>query len=132
MDEDAFGSAALERTILQILGLSRRLSWHQKRQRIAATSRSGKQTDFQCAQSIRNAPCHPIIVSPADSLVPAAIGEFGAAVDVESKRHAERSSDDLALGDAGESIVDVQIEYRWRKIELCRRVMSHEFWPNRL
>ncbi len=103
----------------------------QKRQRITATSRFGKQTDFQCAQSIRSAPYHLIIVSPADSLVPAAIRKFGAAVDVEGERHAERPGDDLALGDADESIVEVQIEYWWRKIEVRRRVMSHELWPNR-
>ena len=103
----------------------------QKRQRIAATSRFGKQTDFQCAQRIRNAPCHLIIVSPTDNLVPAAIGEFGAAVDVESERHAECPGDDLAPGDADEHIVEVPIEYRWRKVEVRRRVMSHEFRPDR-
>jgi len=38
-------------------------------------------------------------VSPTDDLVPAAIGEFGAAVDVESERYAECPGDDLASGD---------------------------------
>src|SRR2546429_8202664 len=62
-----------------------------------------KQADFQCAQRIRNAPCHPIIVRPADHLVPAAIGKFGAAVNVESKGYAERPGDDLAPRDADRS-----------------------------
>src|SRR3981081_4141637 len=89
MDEDAFGSVALERTFCKPLGFRAGFHGSQKRQRISATSRFGKQTDFQCAQSVRKAPYHLIIASPTDNLVPAAIGEFGAAVDAESERHAE-------------------------------------------
>src|SRR5258708_450055 len=57
----------------------------QKRQRITATSRFGKQTDFQCAQSIRSAPYHLIILSPADSLFPAPIRKFAAPFNLEVK-----------------------------------------------
>jgi hypothetical protein len=70
-------------------------------------------------------------VSPTDNLVPAAIGELGAAVDVESEWYAECPSDDLAPVDACECIVEVPIEHRWRKVEVRRRIMSHEFRPDR-
>ena len=104
----------------------------QKRQRIAAASRFGKQTDFQCAQRIRSAPCHLIIVAHRITSSQPPSGSSAAAVDVESERYAECPGDDLAPGDADERIVEVQVEHRWRKVELRRRVMSHEFRPDRL
>src|SRR5207245_981768 len=35
-------------------------------------------------------------------------------------------------GDAGEHIVVVPVEHRWRKVELCHRVVPHEFRPDRV
>src|ERR1700722_16872845 len=69
---------------------------------------------------------HPVIVSPADHLIPAAIGQFSAAGDVERERNAKCPRDHLAVGDAGEGVVDIAIEHRCRKIELRRRTVPHE------
>jgi hypothetical protein len=68
-------------------------------------------------------------MSPADHLVPAAIRQLGAAVDVERKGHTERAPYDFAIDKPRKRVVKVVIEDGSAKIEICRRIVPHELGP---
>src|SRR5690348_11125765 len=99
---------------------------------MARASRSGKQRDFERAHRGRGAPEQAVLVSPSDHLVPAAVRQFGTALDAEREGDSERACDNLAVEKSGKSVVEVIVEYGAAEIQFGRRVVLHEFRPDTL
>jgi hypothetical protein len=78
------------------------------------------------AREARVAAMDVVLVRAADHLVPAGIGQFGAALDVERERDAERACHDLPVIEAGEHEIEIAIEAAGRVVEIGHRIVPHE------
>jgi hypothetical protein len=110
MDEDALVRSHWSEQFCKPLGFRAGFHGSQKRQRITATSRFGKQTDFQCAQSVRKAPYHLIIVSRRITWSQPPSGSSARPSMLKANGTLNARATTLPA-DADESIVEVQIEY---------------------